>query len=199
MGFANLRTLENRLSSLKSNLSSYNTQLDKQRRRKENIESIIKEMKRICSNRTDDVNTHLNKMINNYEDAAKGVASTSTLLSTTTTDKEKDISEDDSMSNALSQLQSELNDVCRKIGELEGEIQVCKSQISTCESSIRSEKRNIAQDYQRQFNSAQARVNTADAACKADPTNVQLKQEFDRACRARDSARITYNKYKGWL
>ena len=81
-GFANLRTLENRLSSLKSNLSSYNTQLDKQRRRKENIESIIKEMKRICSNRTDDVNTHLNKMINNYEDAAKSAASTSTLLST---------------------------------------------------------------------------------------------------------------------
>ncbi len=76
MGFANLQTLENRLSSLKSNLSSYNTQLDKQRRRKENIESIIKEMKRICSNWTDDVNTHLNKMINNYEDAAKGVAST---------------------------------------------------------------------------------------------------------------------------
>ena len=91
MGFANLQALENRLSSLKSNLSSYNTQLDKQKKRKANIESIIKDMKSVCNNRTDDVNTHLNKMINNYEDATKGVSSASTLVSTTTADKEKDV------------------------------------------------------------------------------------------------------------
>lgn len=199
MGFANLQALESRLSSLKSNLSSYNSQLEKQKKRKSNIESIIKDMKSICNNRTDDVNTHLNKMINNYDEATKGVSSASALVSTTTLDKEKDISTDDNMNNALSQLQSELNDVCRKIGELEGNIQVCKSQISTCEVSIRSEKRNIALDYQRQLNCAQAKVNAADAACKADPTSVQLKQEFNRACRERDAARTNYNKYKGWL
>ena len=199
MGFANLQTLENRLSSLKSNLSGYNAQLDKQKKRKANIESIIKDMKSICNNRTDDVNTHLNKMINNYEDATKGISSVSTLVSTTTADKEKDISEDGSMNNALSQMQSELNDVCRRIGELEGNIQACKSQISTCEVSIRSEKRSIALDYQRQLNNAQAKVNAADAACKANPTSSQLKQEFNRVCRERDTARTNYNKYKGWL
>ena len=199
MGFADLQTLERRLSSLRSDLSSYKSQLDKQNKRKSNIESMIKDMKSICNNRMDDVNTHLSKMINNYEEATKGVSSTSSLVSTTTLDKEKDISDDNNMSNALSQLQSELNDVCRKIGELEGNIQVCKSQISTCEASIRSEKRGIALDYQRQLNSAQAKVNAADAACKADPTSAQLKQEYNRACCGRDAARTNYNKYKGWL
>lgn len=199
MGFANLQALESRLSSLRSNLSSYNSQLEKQKKRKSNIESIIENMKSICNNRTDDVNTYLNKMIKNYEDATKGVSSASTLVSTTTADKEKDISEDDSMNNALSQLQSELNDVCRKIGELEGKIQVCKSHISDCEISIRSERRNIARGYQRQLNSAQTKVNATDAAYKADPTNTQLKQAFTKACRERDSARTNYNKYKGWM
>lgn len=199
MGFANLQALESRLSSLRSNLSSYNSQLEKQKKRKSNIESIIEDMKSICNNRTDDVNTYLNKMINNYAEATKGVSSTPSLVSTTTLDREKDISEDDSMNDALLQLQSELNDVCRKIGELEGSIQVCKSQISTCEVSIRSERRSIALSYQRQLNNAQAKVNAANAACKADPTSVQLKQEFNSACQGRDAARVNYTKYKGWL
>lgn len=199
MGFANLQTLENRLSTLKSNRSNYKSQLDTQNKRKSKIEATIKDMKSITNGRTDDVNGHLNKMINNYDDAAKGSSVSSMLVSTTTSDKEKDINTDDDMNNALSQLQSELNDVSRKIGELEGSIQVCESQISTCEASIKSEKRSIALDYQRQYNNAQSRVNVADAACKADPTSIRLRQEFNRACRERDVARSNYNKYKWWL
>ena len=199
MGFANLQTLENRLSTLKSNLSNYRSQLDTQNKRKSKIESIIKDMRNICDNRSSDVNGHLNKMINSFEEATKGGSVASLLVSTATTDREKDISSDDDMNNALSQLQSELNDVCRKIGELEGNIQVCKSQISTCEASIKSEKRSIALDFQRQYNSAQNRVNAADAACRSDPTSIRLRQEFNRACRERDAARSNYNKYKWWL
>lgn len=199
MGFANLQTLESRLSTLKSNLSNYKSQLDTYNKRKSKIESIIKDMKNICDNRTDDVNGYLNKMINSYDEATKGNSISSMLTSTTTADKEKDINYDDDMSNALSQLQLELKEVNRKIGELEGNIQVSKSQISDCETSIRSEKRSIALDFQRQYNSAQSRVNAADAACKSDPTSIRLRQEFNRACRDRDAARSNYNKYKWWL
>lgn len=199
MGFANLQVQENRLSSLKSSLSSYRSQLEKMKRRKSNIESIIEDMKSICNNRTDDVNTHLNKMINNYEDATKGISSAYALTTTTTSDKEKDISSDNNMNNALNQLQSELNDVNLKISELETNINNTNSQISSCEASIRTEKYNIASSYRDQFNSAQAKVNATYAAYKADPKSVQLKQKYDRACRERDTARTNYNNYRGWL
>ena len=145
MGFANLQALENRLSSLQSSLSSYKSQLDNQKKRKSNIESIIKDMRSICYNRTDDVNSHLNQMIYSYEDATKGASSPNLLTSTTRADKEKDITTDDNMSNALALLQSELSDVDQKISDLETNIKNTNTQISSCQTSIKTEKHNIAQ------------------------------------------------------
>lgn len=199
MGFANLHAQENRLASLRSSLSSYKSQLEKMRKRKTDIESIIRDMQRICNNRTDDVNSYFTKMISSYDEATKGVSSSSILASTTRTDKEKDISTDDNMNNAYNQLNSELNDVNHKISELETNINNTNSQISSCEASIRSEKYNIANDYRNQFNNAQAKVNSTYAAYKADPKSAQLRQRYERACRERDSARTNYNNYRGWL
>lgn len=199
MGFGNLNALESRLSGLRSNLSTYKSQLDTQKRRRSNIESIIKEMKSVCNNRSDDVNSYLNKIVNQIDDALKGISAVANIETTTTSDKEKDISADNNMNSALSQMQSELDDVERKISELETNINNTNSQISSCQASIRSEQRSIAIDYRNQYNNAQARVNSADAACKADPSSARLRQEFNKACRERDAARANYNKYKGWL
>lgn len=199
MGFASLQTQENRLSSLQSSLSNFKSQRDKQKKRKSDLESIIKTMKSVCNDRTDDVNTHLNKMINNYEGAIKGISSVSTLITTTTSDKEKDIYSDNYMNSALTQLQLELNDVDRKINELDTKITNTNSQISSCQSSIRAEKHSIAAAYRDQYNSAQAKVNAAEAACKANPTSAELKQKYNKACLERNTARNNYNYYKSWL
>ena len=199
MSFASLQAQENRLVSLQSNLSSYKAQLSKQEKRKSDIESIIREIKGVCNNKTDDINSYLNKMLNTYDDATKGITSTPQLYSTTSSDKEKDFSSDGNMSNALSQIQSELNDVNRKINELKTNINNTSSQITSCQSAIRAERYNIANDYRNQYNYAQSRMRAAESAYKSNPSSAQLKQKYQKACRDCDAAKYNFNKYRSWL
>lgn len=199
MGFANLDRLENNLASLQSNLSSYKSKLSNKKKRKTDVESIIKNIKRVTIYKSDDLNTYLNNMINNYEHAIKGVNSVASLISETRKDKEKDSSVDADMGNAVRLLNSELRDIEDDINNLKNKIDKTNSSITSCQSAIRAEKRSIAIEYRNNYNSMQAKVNAAEAAYKADPTSAQLKQAYNKACRNRDTAKAQYNKYRGWL
>ena len=199
MGFAELQSLENGLSSLQSNLTGYRSELEKLRKRKSEIEYIIMVMKNTFSDYSFDVNKNIDCMTRYYEQALNGISSVQSLKSETESDREKDIYSDDNMNQALSQLHYELKDVECSINDMNIKINNTESQISSCKSSITAEKRGIAMDYRNKFNSAQAKVNATLAACKADPSSSVLKRKFDSACRERDAARINCNKYSGWL
>ena len=199
MGFEYLKTLQDKLAKLKSALSGHKSELKVQKDRKEDIEEIITNIKNVSNDRTDDVNSCLNKLIENYDDALKGCSSTTSLDSATSGDKEEDSFSDSQLSEALTELRNELNAVVRKISELEGNVSTESSQITSCESSIRTEKRNIALDYQNRLNNAQAKVNRLDAALRSDPENASLRQQFNQACSERDAARSQFNQYRGWL
>ena len=199
MGFAYLNALENEITSLQSNLSSYKSQLNTQNSIKSDIESIIKNIKNVGNSKAEDVNYYLNKIINNFENAAKGVPSIGNLVSTVTYNKERDVYVDVSLNDALTQLQLEIAEIERKISEIESNIRSTNERISSCQYSVRSEKHNIALDYKNQYNTAQSKVNTAYAAYKADPDSAKKKNAYKQACRDRDNARNTYNRYMWWL
>ena len=55
MGWAELNALESNLTSLNNSLSSYNTKLSTQNKRKTKLEALIKEMKKVCNDDSDEV------------------------------------------------------------------------------------------------------------------------------------------------
>lgn len=196
--FDRLHALEDKLSNYKTQLCGYEQELKKQQKRKSEIESIISRIQSVSAKRSDDVNTCLNKMINNYDDGLKGVSAVSILVSTTTSDKEGDSSADNCTGNAVYQLQSELSDIEKKISDLESKISTCKKQISSTNQSIKEEKRTIALELQAKYNNASSRYYRADQAYKADPSPENLK-EYDNAYRALQNAKKEYEQYKAWL
>lgn len=199
MGFAYLSSLESKLSTLQSQLSSDKTKLEAQKKRHSNVEAIINDMKRICGNRTDDVNYCLRKVVSNIGEAAQGISLVNELAEQISTDKERDMTDDGNLNSAFMQLRDELADVDNKIHELESKTRRATSEVSAYQASIRKEKRNIANDYHAKLRKAQERVNLADEAYKADPKSETLRLEFQKACQERDEARSNYNKYKKWM
>jgi len=147
MGYAELNALERRLASLNNSLSSYNKGLSTQKKRKEKLESLIKEIKKVCNNNSDEVTDQIKKIISNVDDALKGITSASDIETEAELDKEKDIGEDSNMNHALSQLESELGDVKNKIADYEEKISVTKTKINNCRAAIRREQQSIANSY----------------------------------------------------
>ncbi|MGN0487681.1 MAG: hypothetical protein ACI4HO_00295 [Ruminococcus sp.] len=199
MGFSELNNLQNRLATLNGNLSSYNTQLSTQKKRREKLESLIRDMRSVVSNDYEAINSHMTKVINAIEPALKGVANAEIMYSVASSDKEKDINSDNDMNEALSQLESELRDVNSKIDSLEQNIRNTASQINTCNNSIAGEKRNIAQGYRNQYNSAEVKFRAAERAYRQDPTNTQLLRKYNNAKWTWNQARNEFNKYRSWL
>ena len=199
MGWAELNALENNLTSLNNSLSSYNTKLSTQKKRKEKLEDLIKAMKKVCNEDSDDVTAHIKKIVNNIDDALKGISSASDIEQDAKSDKEKDINEDGDMNNALSQLESELKDVKNKISDYEGRIATKKTEISNCKIAIRNEQRRIANSYKTTYDNAQWRYEQAKNAYLKDPTNTQLMQACNDARTKRNTARDNFNKYRWWL
>lgn len=199
MGFYNLQSLNSRLSSLESSLSSYESQLRTQKKRREDIKEIIRNMRVVCNSDSSNITLLLNCMIQRYEPALVGVSSVGSLISTTTSDKEKGLSEDSNMNNAHSTLVSELKIVEAKISELESKIRHTRSQIASCKNSIRSEKHNIASGYREEYFYSKSRVDSLDRARRENPTSAQIEYQYYQACQQRDSARNNYYKYYAWL
>ena len=77
MGWAELNALESNLTSLNNSLSSYNTKLSTQNKRKTKLEALIKEMKKVCNDDSDEVTDQIKKIINNVAGALKGFTSAS--------------------------------------------------------------------------------------------------------------------------
>lgn len=199
MGWSELNALENNLTSLNNSLSSYNSKLDTQRERKEKLEDLIKAMKKVCNDNSDDITTHIKKIINNIDDALKGVSTATDIEQDAKADKEKDINDDSNMNNALSQLESELRDVKNKISDYEGKIANKKTEISNCKTAIRNEQRSIANSYKTKYDNAQWRYSQAQEAYLREPTNIQLMQACNDARYQRNVARDNFNKYRWWL
>ena len=84
-------------------------------------------MKKVCNDDSDEVTDQIKKIINNVAGALNGFTSASGIESDAKMDKEKDISEDGNMNNALSQLESELRDVKNKIADYEEKISTKKT------------------------------------------------------------------------
>lgn len=199
MGWSELNALENNLTSLNNSLSSYKSKLSTQQKRKEKIEELIKNMKKVCNDNSDDVTAHIKKIISNIDDALKGVSSASDIESDARADKEKDITDDGNMNTALSQLQSELKDVKNKISEYEGKISTKNTEIRNCKNAIRNEQRNIANSYKTTYDNAQWRYSQAKEAYAKEPTNLQLMQRCNDLRYKRNVARDNFNKYRWWL
>lgn len=198
MGFNELNYQENRLANLKSNYSRCKSKLDTQKKRKNKIEDLLKKMKNVVNDRSDDVNDHISKIINNLDNALRGTTSASLLLGAVSSDKDKGLS-DDNMHNAYYQLRSEFSDVDNKIIELERELRKTDEDIHSCNNSIRYEKRNIASTYKTKFDQADYKFKTAKKAYEKDPSSAQLKYAYNVAKTNRNNAKYNYDKYKHWL
>lgn len=199
MGFAEINALHSELTSLKKSLSNYETKRSSQKKRKTEVESLIKVIKSVCNDNSDDVTSHIKKIINNLDEALTGVSSVSSMQSDATSDKEKDVYGDGKMNNALTQMESELRDVSNKISDYDSKISTKKTEISNCQAAIKREQRNVANGYKIKYDNAQWRYNQAKIAYEKEPTSVKLKQDLNEAKRNRDIAKNNYNKYKGWL
>lgn len=199
MGFNELNNQQNRLTSLKNSLSGYKSKLNTQKKRKSKIEDLLKKMKSVVNDESDNVNDHITKIIRNLDNALKGTACESILLSDVKSDKEKDLNSDGNMNNAYYQLNSELTDVNRKISELEQNIKTTNSDITYCNNSIRQEKRNIANDYKSQYDQADYKYWRAKRAYEDEPTSAHLRYAYNVAKTNRNNAKYNYDMYKGWL
>lgn len=197
MGLAKLKTLENDLNKLETSRANAKTALKTARKRKGDLEDLIKTFTGICNDRVSDVNDHLTKMKNNYDDALSNIKSVYNLKIETV--KEEGIYDDQDTNTALSYLEKELGEAETNVGTLEATIRTKETDIQNCKNSIRTEQRNIAVDARTKYNNAKTKAERREAAYKADPTNTKLKQEYEKARKEYDAAKKEYNKYKKWL
>lgn len=199
MGFYELNILQGKLNSLNDSLSRNTSKLDIQRKRKSELELLVKDIKKVCNSNSDDITSQINKIINNITEALIGVGSSNTIETEARADKEKDIYEDNIMNNALNQLESELRNVDNKISDYQSKISTAKNEITNCQISIKNERRSIAIDYKNKYDNAEWRYNQAKIAYEKEPTSEQLRINKDNTLKERNVARDNYNRYRGWL
>lgn len=199
MGFYELNILQGKLNSLNDSLSRNSSKLDIQRKRKSELELLVKDIKKVCNSNSDDITSQINKIINNTTEALIGVGSSNTIEIEAKADKEKDIYEDSIMNNALNQLELELRNVDNKISDYQSKITTAKNEITNCQVSIKNERRNIAIDYKNKYDNAEWRYNQAKTAYEKEPTSEQLRINKDNTLKERNVARDNYNRYRGWL
>lgn len=199
MGFDTLEHLQTRLTALQGNLAGYKTQLKQLKKRKTQIESIIKNLKSVCSENRSDTNDDLDKIKRHLEEATEGLKSISALCAKVRKDREKDISSDDNLYSALSQLKEELGNIERKIESLEQKIRTADTQISECKRGITSQKHEIASHYRSQYSSAVDKVRKAETALRKEPDSVSLKSACRSAKKEMEQLGALYRKYAGWL
>lgn len=199
MGFERIIHLQSKISILNDSLSQYNSKLDVQRKRKDKIEKLIKNMKNVCDANCDDITDYIKKIVSSVEEALQGIKSSEEMKVNAAEDKEKDIYEDGKMNNALSQLESELKDVKNKITEYQSIISSTKSEICNCNVEIRKEQYVVASNYKNEYDNAKVRLIQAKAAYDKEPTSEYLRTKYEKAFQEKEVAKDNYYKYREWL
>lgn len=197
MGFAELSNLQSHLNTLQEKLGSYKNQLEKLKRRKKSVEGIIRDMQSVCNNKCIEVNEFINNVVYSLDYAIKGVTNPS--KNNALGSKEKSIDYDGNMSSSYSYIKSELNDINKRIDETQTKIKSANSQIDDCKWQIRSQKSSIANSYRTAYYNANNKCLAAERAYRANPTDVLLKQEYNKAIKNKNQAKIEYDKYSSWL
>ncbi len=141
-----LSSLESRYAALKRERSDCEAKLKVQKKRKSDVEGLIRVLCRVSEEKVDSVNKSLRSI---KENLMSGVTLGSKFVSRAGEmdgAQEKDSGSDSQISAALDNLQKELSATERRITEYEGNIRSLSSQIDRVADDIRDEKRRIAEE-----------------------------------------------------
>ena len=134
-----LSRLKNQKKSLESNLKTYNA-------RKKDVEKIRDKLVDVADSNYDDVNKFINKICDDAAGGVKGTSFGTNVYDSVNRSKEKSSGGDKNVTTALSDLRSELSNINKKIGNWESELADVKRQIDNTEQDIREERKREAEE-----------------------------------------------------
>lgn len=140
-----LSSLESRYAALKRDRSNCEAKLKVQKRRKSDVEGLIRALCLVSEEKVDTVNKSLRGIRDNL---MSGVTLGTKFVSRAgemDNALEQDSGTDNQISSALDNLRKELNATKQRITECEGDIRSLSSKIDKVSDDIRDEKRRIAE------------------------------------------------------
>ncbi len=142
---SSLSSLHSRLSNLNSQKSILEDKLRIQRKRKDEIVSIINNMNDVSDDNYEDVNKYLKKTTDALDDGIKGNSNIRSIISDMPADKEKYAGGDTNIGLALDNLKTELSQTESRITVLSNDLTSVRSQIISTEHAIAEERRRLAE------------------------------------------------------
>lgn len=144
-----LQSLQSRLSSLQGQERELKQQLQKSKKRLDEIVALIKSLSNIADENYSGVNQHNTTVYSGFSAGLFGTFLQKLTIEQIQEDREGDHSRDTNVSNALDQLLTEKRNIERKIDELEGQLAACQNNISSTKSAIAREKERIRAEERR--------------------------------------------------
>lgn len=141
-----LSSLTNSLSIYKESLEKAEKELLKQKKRLNDIKSILSALSRNFDDFASDITGYARKASDTILDGMKGSSNMVQRSEDAGKEYEKDPDSDSKLSFAKSNLMSERSVVENKITELEEQIASLKSHIATTESAIQAEERRLEEE-----------------------------------------------------
>ncbi len=141
-----LSSLINSLSGYKASLEKAEKELVKQKKRLNDIKSILSVLNRSFDDYASDITGYTKKVSGKITDGIKGSSNMDQRSEDVEKEYESDPDSDSKLSFAKSGLMSEKSDVENKIAELEEQIRSLKNQIATTESAIQAEERRLEEE-----------------------------------------------------
>lgn len=142
---ASLADLKSQLSYWNNQLISLSNDLKKKKKRKTDVEAVIKVLKSVSKNNADDVNVRI-KLSASQLDSAINYSTKDSSINSIFAGKYDTGSGDGDLSSSGSELQSELNEIAKKINQIEKDINSAKVKIADLKAAIMVEEQRIAQE-----------------------------------------------------
>lgn len=157
--YRNLSYMRNQRSDLESQLRTYN-------RRRNEVESLIRDLTNVCDSDYSSLNSYADKIASSISYALKGTSSAGAIGNTVSSQKEGGSWSDGKISNALGELRQELNAIEHKINCLNSELHSVDRNINNTNNSIRQEERRVAEERRRKEEEAKKKAQEAAQAMR---------------------------------
>ena len=142
---ASLADLKSQLSYWNNQLVHLNDELKKYKKRRSDVEAVIKALKSVSRSNADDVNARI-KLSASQLDSAINHSTKDGSINSIFAEKNDAGSGDGDVSSSGSELQSELNEIAKKIAQIEKDINNAKVRIADLKAAIMVEEQRIAQE-----------------------------------------------------